>query len=136
MRETTFVKLLATKLKPLGHYSRIENIAGSGIPDIHFFSEAHGDNWVEVKIVKGNQIYFRTAQITWMGKRQACNGSVSIVARKDDYIYILPSVLILDKEMRENGKQSILNLKQFASLAGFCWKKPWDWDEIVKSMLQ
>ena len=72
---------LKKSLPPKTHATRIENRAGSGVPDVHLCHEGHAV-WVELKVAKGNKINPRPSQIAWNMAYSAAGGiSFILVSR-------------------------------------------------------
>ena len=79
--EQSLWQRLKKNLPPKTHATRIENRAGSGVPDVHL---AHDGNavWVELKIAKANTVNMRPSQIAWNMAYSAAGGvSFILVSR-------------------------------------------------------
>ena len=61
-----------------GHSERIENTAGSGIPDVNTCWDGH-ESWIELKIMKGYQFFLRRTQYNWISNRLKEKGNVFIL---------------------------------------------------------
>jgi hypothetical protein len=62
---------------------RIENCAGSGMPDVNMCYEGF-EIWVELKVLPLNMILLRPAQYAWGMRRGTAGGSVFIVNAHED----------------------------------------------------
>ena len=63
------------------HTTRIENRAGSGVPDVHIVHEGVAV-WVELKVAKANKVNVRPSQIAWNMAYSAAGGiSFFLVSR-------------------------------------------------------
>jgi len=71
-----------------GHMVRIENVAGIGTPDVNACHDGV-ECWLELKVAKGHQIYFRSAQIVFMTRRVAEGGRVFVLVRYDKILLVL-----------------------------------------------
>lgn len=71
-----------------GHMVRIENVAGVGTPDVNACHDGV-ECWLELKVAKGHQIYFRSAQIVFMTRRVAEGGRVFVLVRYDKILLVL-----------------------------------------------
>jgi Holliday junction resolvase len=71
-----------------GHMVRIENVAGIGTPDVNACHNGV-ECWLELKVAKGHQIYFRSAQIVFMTRRVAEGGRVFVLVRYDKILLVL-----------------------------------------------
>lgn len=68
-------------LPPKTHATRIENIAGTGVPDSHVCHDGRAV-WFELKIAKANKVSIRPSQIAWnMAYSQAGGISFFLVSR-------------------------------------------------------
>jgi Holliday junction resolvase len=67
---------------------RIENVAGIGTPDVNACHNGV-ECWLELKVAKGHQIYFRSAQIVFMTRRVAEGGRVFVLVRYDKILLVL-----------------------------------------------
>lgn len=72
--------------RPFCH--RIENSAGVGQPDVNV-SYAGREVWLELKVMKGNQIEVRHSQFAWLRNRIEVNlHNTFFVARHKDAIWV------------------------------------------------
>ena len=72
---------LKTALPEGTHKTRVENIAGSGIPDVHLCNHKTAF-WVELKCTKGDTVSIRPSQIAWNMQYSAAGGiSFFLVSR-------------------------------------------------------
>lgn len=135
MRESLLSASIRQKIKNKGTFTRIENVATPGIPDVHFFNGK--DIWIELKIAKGNFIYFRMSQITWMRNRHKYNGNVVIICRKDNELLIAHSDTLMGdtcsnllqyKGGSEGGAIHVNDFKRY----GKTFKKPFNWEHIIE----
>ena len=60
-------------------WTRIESVAGLGIPDLHGFYQRCF--WVELKIIKYNKINFSAHQIAWINRHITLGAPVFVLAR-------------------------------------------------------
>lgn len=122
-----------------GHLVRIENTAGIGTPDVHACLDGQ-EVWIELKVVKGNFIYFQASQLAWFTRRVAAGGNVKVLWRRkcceQDGINIAPAQHIL------SALQHIADIDRTPSICripiakvsfeNFC--KPWRWKRITASV--
>ena len=72
---------LKTKLPKGTHKTRVENRAGTGVPDVHL-CVAKTAFWVELKCTKGDTVSIRPSQIAWNMQYSAAGGiSFFLVSR-------------------------------------------------------
>lgn len=64
MKETKLFAKMQPYLSAWGEYDRVENIHGSGMPDIHFCINSNA-GWIETKVAKGDFLYFEKFQPGW-----------------------------------------------------------------------
>lgn len=62
---------------------RIENSAGSGVCDVSACRRGR-EVWIELKVFKGNKIWFRKSQPSWIARRTSHGGRIFVLARKRD----------------------------------------------------
>lgn len=117
-----------------GHLIRIENVAGNGQPDVngcYLGSEA----WVELKVSKGNYLFFRTSQLAFFQKRTKENGRVFVLARVGDMIHVFPAKHLLDvldhvePVKGQEGKACKIKWEIIPGVSVF--GKPYKWDNIA-----
>ena len=138
MKEKVFSSLLRIKLKNKGHWTRVENIAGVGIPDINFFYKGK-DIWIETKVAKGQRVIFEASQVTWYKQRYKYGGDYLIFVRKDDWIWIAKASTIFSSPgLLWSGActKPYMVLSLFEDLSIFKDKKPVNWEgiyDILKS---
>jgi len=128
MKEKDFWRSLQPKLN--GHVSRVENIVGSGIPDVNICHNSI-ETWVELKVATGNYLLFEWAQISWFKFRRQQRGRIKVVAKHKEDIIICDVEDILRVEPRRKVKAGILidsipNLNRYS--------KPYDWQKINDSI--
>jgi Holliday junction resolvase len=70
------------------HWQRIESGAtASGIPDVNGCFEGR-EIWVELKVVRGNQIGLRPMQRAWLYTRASHGGECYVLAKKNKTIKV------------------------------------------------
>lgn len=128
MKEKDFWRSLQPKLN--GHVNRVENIAGSGIPDVNICHNGI-ETWVELKVAKGNYLLFEWSQLSWFKNRGQEKGRVKIVAKDKEDIIIADADNILRCEPRRKVKAGIL-ISDIRELKRY--SKPYDWQKINDSI--
>ena len=91
MLESKFSRDMRRAMSPRIHWTRIENLAHAGVPDIHGrLGSVHV--WVETKIVKNNRITVRWSQLGWLTEQMRAAGShdsgVWYIAGAGDYVHV------------------------------------------------
>ena len=82
---------LKTALPKGTHKTRVENRAGTGIPDVHICADKTAF-WVELKCIKGDTVSIRPSQIAWNMQYSAAGGiSFFLVSRPKK-----PSLFLFD----------------------------------------
>jgi hypothetical protein len=114
-----------------GHLVRIENLAGIGQPDVNGCHEG-SEAWVELKVVKGNYIYFRSSQIAFFSRRCKEKGRVFVLARKDDDILVFKAESVLAVvDLLEPVKDGACKIKWALIPNPQVFTKPWPWEKIA-----
>ena len=83
MKESTHVYDLLKRNYPLVHWQRIENVAGTGVPDVNGCID-HIEFWIETKIAKAGAFNIRPDQVAWHTKRVNKGGRAFVLVREDD----------------------------------------------------
>lgn len=135
MRESYFWKTVRDGVQHV-HWSRIENIAGTGIPDLNGCYLGR-EVWLELKMFSGRQIQVRSSQLVWMTKRIQVGGRVLLMARTPNEIWLFEGHEVVSMAMDRayskplpDGKGVALTPPRDRALAIFA--KPFDWDAIRK----
>ena len=118
---------------PNVQWTRVENTAVPGAPDIHGFR--HGrDIWIETKIFHGNKISFRPTQIAWIMKRQAHGGNTWILARRNDSMLLYKSTAL--QTLLDAGVVAIDGVKSgranpdLVFTESLAFPKPFNWQRL------
>ena len=130
MKESTFGRTLRLKCSEHGQWTRIENIAGAGIPDVNWYPGQ--DVWIELKATTTNRISFQASQISWGRRRHKSGGKVWIVIRTKNEIIITESRSVYEK-MRYSNCKPWLHVT-VAQDWGVTFKPPFKWD-IIRDLL-
>jgi hypothetical protein len=116
MKEKTHVYELLKKNLSHIHWQRIENVAGTGVPDANGCHNGI-EFWSESKIAKSGAFHIRPDQIAWHTRRYNCGGRTFITVRENDSITIY----------RPDGRGAFVPLLTTA--------KPFAYEEIEKIFL-
>tara|TARA_R100000687_G_C6416721_1_gene148997 strand:- start:514 stop:948 length:435 start_codon:yes stop_codon:yes gene_type:complete len=127
MRESSLARTLREKLGPLGQWTRIENVVGTGMPDVNWFPGT--DIWIELKVVHGTKVFFQASQISWAKHRHKKRGSVWIIAKGEKEIIISNSINLYDKVRYEHHKP-VLHISVMKEY-GVTFVKPYNWKSII-----
>ena len=127
MRESAFwglIKAAMHRVCPVGmHFSRIENISGSGVPDVNMCKDGR-EMWIELKIARGNQVLFQPSQLAWITQHVACGGNVFVLVRKNN-------------EMRLYlGADAVHLAKKLDVAPVFVTQKPFRWRELIDLLVE
>lgn len=117
------------------HLCRLENSAGSGVPDVNACS--HGvEVWLELKMFHGNDLHFRNSQRAWISRRLAVGGRVFIVARKDDQLLIYRAASMLAAPFTQHPPEKKSFHVKWADLPIplFLCKKPFKWADVRRTI--
>jgi hypothetical protein len=106
---------------------RIENEVGTGISDVNACRDGQ-ERWIELKLVKGDRIYFRCSQRSWITRRTQVGGKVFVLARDGDVLLLYDGFLAATAPSHpyKNGKSYYVKR---ADLPTPLWShpKPVDW---------
>ena len=104
------------------HCERIEDCAGSGVPDVNCCWKGH-EFWLELKIVREQRVGIRSSQSAWAIQRSARGGNIWLFAYDSGTI-----IGYRGKKIYELGlvKGDIGTVKPT-----MVWSKPWDWEQIL-----
>jgi len=118
---------------PEVHWSRIENVAGSGIPDLNGCLNGK-EVWIELKMFRGNRITLRSSQLVWMTKRLRVLGDVVVMARKDDEIWLINGRQVVemtsDPVISKSTDDKSVSMAPPVESALKVFHKPLDWEDI------
>ena len=126
MKETGLWTLIRQNIR--GHCQRVENAVGLGTPDVNCCYETF-EVWIELKIVKGKQLYFEWTQIAWIKQRthDKIMGRVLVMARDKDDIIAFNAKNLPTEKLRVKGKKAVISIEDIKHLR---WSKPYNWKEI------
>ncbi len=87
MKESTHVYDIIRRNLPEIHWQRIENVSGTGVPDVNGCSSGI-EFWFEGKVAKDGSFIIRPDQIAWLTRRFNAGGRVFVVVREDSVFSI------------------------------------------------
>lgn len=100
MSEQNLWNRLRTGVSKHGHWNRVENMVGVGIPDVNYCLPAGIEGWLELKFRKEPPARPTTAaftngglrddQIIWINRRAQLGGRVHIFAQVGDVLLLVP----------------------------------------------
>lgn len=115
------------------HWSRIENVAGAGIPDAHGQLDGTG-SWLEMKVYKGEQLHVRTSQVAWHAQHATHGGVSYFVCRKKDSILVYYGTTIVqlahDPKYCKVVTPKSVAIYPPAEAVLMEFKKPFDWKSL------
>jgi hypothetical protein len=102
------------------HWERIENLVGSGRPDVN---GCHGGVTVDIenKVYDGNKLKFRISQPPWITKRCLAGGRVFVLARKKDTFYLYHGARVNELVAFGIKTEPLLVMPM-----------PWDWPKMLE----
>lgn len=122
---------------PEPHWSRVENVAGTGIPDVNGCLRGR-EIWLELKMFSGNQLRVRNSQLVWMRKRIEAGGSVALLARKADSLWVIDGPVLIalasDPSIARPADEKSVILKLPVNGPYSVFHKPFKW-ESIRSLL-
>lgn len=116
--EQLFWQLVKQHL-PAAFCERVENVAGSGMPDVHALDVAW-EYWVELKVVPDNREWsplslLRPAQRAWHASASKAGAYVFILVRQGNLVVLFSS-------------------KGTAATELWRGTRPWDWDDFANTV--
>jgi hypothetical protein len=127
MTETWMWQKVKRGLEPLMvHCCRVENTAGSGIPDVNCCHQGV-EFWLELKIVRENRIQFRSSQIAWITERSGYSGRVFILAKRGEWLLVYKGTQAYSLGVSNGYVDDVTPAKIF--------KGPWNWKEILSFLV-
>ena len=130
MTEKTGVWEPLRKAAPQVHWTRIENLVGTGMSDVNGCLNGV-EVWIENKLVHGNQITFQPMQPAWIIQRLMHGGRVFVLARKNDmlYLYGWEGLVKLLRTVKPQGKHLVADYRAAVPLV--IVQKPFDWEAVT-----
>jgi hypothetical protein len=123
--EAGFWQLIRKNLKKSFLFTRIENIASPGVPDVFWTSFKDGQSgWIELKIIRGRKMRFGQEQVAWIKRHADLGLNVKILARKDDTIFLWEG-----SDISEVATQGIETEEKKI------WNRPFPWAEIIDAIM-
>jgi hypothetical protein len=134
MNESDLSGKFMSALKTRGfHGTRVENVQGSGTPDINF-AKLRAQGWVETKTAKGSWLYFELYQIPWFISRlRATNGRfVWVLAEIAGYAYLFNASTITAAKREPHKKWVRIKVADIIgeAIASTNLERP-SWDLII-----
>ncbi len=123
------------KALPHVHWQRLENLVGSGVPDVNGCLNGI-EAWVETKLIKGNQITFQPFQPAWLLKRLHHGGRVFVLARKDDTLMLWGGSALAEllRSVKERGKVLVADYNDSIPLV--LTHQPFNWRVIANVLFK
>jgi hypothetical protein len=59
--------------------TRIESVAGTGVPDVNWCAGPRREGWLELKVARGNRVALRQEQAAWLYRRARKGGSAHVL---------------------------------------------------------
>lgn len=135
MKEASFYHSIRPGLTKRGHVCRIENRVGSGMSDVNF-AVGGLEFWLELKVAKGQKLYFETSQPIWIKERIKVGIMPLILWLSADetrmHLCLGSALLAADKEYIK--KWVVVPCHQ---MLGWSWdRKPRvNWDDVIEKMV-
>lgn len=131
--ESGFYQLLRRNIP--GFWSRIENVAGVGIPDsLRTYEGLSG--LVELKVSIGNFTYFKTSQLAWCTEYHKAGKRVAVITRDEDRIIVNSSLDAMNapRTVIPAKKQFKVETVHLVNLGITVESKPFNWKKIQQAM--
>ena len=123
--EAGFWQLIRKNLKKSFLFTRIENIASPGVPDVFWTALKNGESgWVELKIIRGRKMRFGQEQVAWIKRHSDLGLNVKVLARKEETIFLWEG-----SDISEVAAQGIEAKEKRI------WHRPFAWPEIIDAIM-
>lgn len=121
------------RFKPRLHMFRVENSASAGIPDVYACHDGQSV-WIELKVVKGGKLYFRTSQRVFAKTHSSARGSIFVLYRDDKTLNLIPidEALASQESITGDGRYIVVDAGDLYPM--WSGRIPCDWSEVHKSI--
>ena len=125
--ESGFYGHVRSGLGKVGHVSRVESSAASGMPDVSFAARGR-EAWLELKVEKpGCKLYFELSQPLWMRERVRVGVTPWILwlSYDESWVYLAKAQTLLLAEKEYKREQVVVKSEY---LKDHAWKRrlvPW-----------
>ena len=127
-----------------GHLCRIENVVGVGCPDVNACYKGN-EVWLEMKVCKGNFVYFKASQVAWFQQRMKEKGNAKFVIQWNYYKkgQRVPHLLVVHGHTFLDAQEHWVSMKnksirvlvsEFFTEDSYCFSKPYDWKLVRKAI--
>lgn len=122
--------------KYAGHVTRVENIAGNGIPDVDICLNGASAK-VELKVATGSKIHIQHTQRVWWEARKKAGGihAVFVLVRTKDRVmlYTANDLLSQPRLPGKNKKNFTVDLAPVTPLLWFKVRRP-EWGRLFDTL--
>lgn len=110
---------------------RIENVAGSGMPDVSYsINDVTG--WLELKVEKAGLLYFQRSQLPWMIRRlRHCSRVFVLAYGTTGIVRLIHAPEVLRAEQAMVKKWVTVRWKDLTPVVELR-AKPWRWENVRK----
>lgn len=114
-----------------GDACRIENSAGSGMPDVNYaIEDYHG--WIELKVAKRGKLVFETFQIPWLRRRLRHMDDLWVLAMVGPELCLYHASEIVSAQtylaVTKQKTWTVINTLDIMPMVR--GPKPWPWEQV------
>lgn len=114
------------------HWQRIESgMTASGIPDLNGCFQGT-EVWVELKMVRGNQLGLRPMQRAWLFNRAIAGGNCFVLAKKESKEI---KIFKIAPEIRSTKALTEIEELNWNSIPILSTKRPFNWQRIFETLM-
>lgn len=134
IRETKFYGRLKPMFDSWGEIERVENVLGSGMPDV-FYNFGGIGGWIETKVAKGDDIYFEKFQPNWMRRhlREGFRRIFIFVLDKNEHVYVFHAAVVASADLIPKDKWLTINM--YSIRPSLVMAKPYNNKDALRSLL-
>jgi Holliday junction resolvase len=114
---------------------RIENESGTGVSDVLATRGGHV-RFIELKMFHGQRLHFRNSQRSWILRHTEVGGTVFVLARKDDEVFLYDGASVVSTSAYKQGsdQKSFSILQNDLPAPLLASRKPFAWNALREAI--
>lgn len=123
-------------LRKHGHVLRVENSAALGVPDVSYAIRGT-QGWVELKVAKGDDLYFEKFQVPYMRKVWPhCRGrGLWLLAMVGSSVKLWPADRLFTAPSRQVRQWRVFRVQDLGEPETWSWR-PFDWETVASRLVE